>query len=94
MTDPTPADDLAAGARKSLDGDIDWALRLLAFHAYAPDVAGPPGLLLRAVANAHIAFKEMADMGATTAQEETRMHLILDEAMALEEWLRDGGQLP
>jgi hypothetical protein len=87
--------DAAVGAhirQMVAEGDRD-ELQLMLFHEHVSAVPGRVGELLRQVAYAHGEFVAAADRGDTTASEETRLLCVVDLAVALVEYLRDGGQL-
>lgn len=70
------------------------ALQRLEFHERVNDIPGPVGALLRQIADAHNGYEEARTVLGTTEGEAARFFPVLDEAVAVAAWLRDGGQLP
>lgn len=91
MTDPIRDEEVAARVREHIADGEALEFRLLMFHSHVRDIGGQVGILLRAIADAHTAFVEMVELGGTTAAEETRLHVVLEEAMTLTESMLDGG---
>jgi hypothetical protein len=93
MSEPLDNPDLMALlADKAVEIDAE-VLRRMEFHDRVPDIPNPLGALLRQVAHAHNEYEKAFDGYGTTEGEPRRWMPVLDEAVSLVEWMRDGGQL-
>lgn len=86
-------DEVLALLRDAADQWDAEAMQRIEFHERARALTGPLGVLLRQIAHAHNGYEEARTRYGTTEGEPQRWMPVLDEAVALVEYLRDGGQL-
>jgi hypothetical protein len=93
VTDPLSDPEFATSLNgRQAESDID-VLRMIAFREAVQTMPGPLGQVFRAAGHAHDCFEEARTEYATTEGEPQRWTPVVEETVALWEYLRDGGTL-
>jgi hypothetical protein len=93
MSDPfSDPEFVVSMERRQADLDME-TLRWIAFREGVRDMPGLLGQVFRAVGYAHDGYEEARTQYATTEGEPQRWTPVVEETVALWEYLRDGGTL-